>query len=651
MLIGKYMNGNYKVSIFSDGTKIRENDLDFFAPAFPENIDIKITNFCNMACPFCFVAGTKILMSDFTYKNIEEIEVGEEIIGFEEYPASSGAKRAMVKTRVKKKFAHVEDEIIECTTADGGYVLATPNHPFLTASGTSSNHALKFNRLDRIKAGDKLMRYGFPNDKIDYDGIDYKAGYVVGAWLGDGSMHHYVDKNGYDAFNCRFVTKDEEINQRVFDLTKQFVPDVYQLDFKMKEEATTKKSVRSNKSDAYNSLKVIIENNLGHTQSKEYAAGYLAGFIDSEGHVDNERSVLRMCNTERSYIDECIRCLDMLGIEYAEEYRAEDATKKTHNKALHIVRIKGQYAMTRCLWYTRPACIRKSLDNFLNFNTQYYAHTVVSKKTLQEKQYVYNLETDSHTYVANNFLVHNCHEGSSLDGEHAELDEAFIDTLHPYTELAIGGGNPLSHPRILHFLEKLQQKKIIANMTVHQVHFMEYAGLIKSMVAHKLVYGVGISMIDPSDEFIAMVKTIPNAVIHVINGIVTMEQLERLYDNGLKVLVLGCKDLRRGARYHDAEVDRRKADLYDALPEVRKHFKVLSFDNLAIEQLDVRRIVPADEWDQFYMGDDGNYTMYIDMVNREFAKSSTSLKRYPMMDSIDDMFSVVRSEANGSGVD
>lgn len=239
-----------------------------------------------------------------------------------------------------------------------------------------------------------------------------------------------------------------------------------------------------------------------------------------------------------------------------------------------------------------------------------------------------------------------CHEGSNLDGEHGELDEAFINTLHPYTELAIGGGNPLSHPCIFQFLKKLQEKKIIANMTVHQVHFMEYAGLVNSMVAHKFIYGVGVSMIDPSDEFIAMVKRVPNAVVHVINGIVTMEQLERLYDNDLKVLVLGYKDLRRGARYHDAEVDRRKAALYDALPEVRKHFKVLSFDNLAIEQLDVRRIVPVEEWDQFYMGDDGNYTMYVDMVNREFAKSSTSLKRYPLMGSIDEMFAVVRSEAN-----
>ena len=49
-----YQNGNYTVSIdLETGTKIRENDLDFFDAAFPESMDIKITNRCNMNCPMC----------------------------------------------------------------------------------------------------------------------------------------------------------------------------------------------------------------------------------------------------------------------------------------------------------------------------------------------------------------------------------------------------------------------------------------------------------------------------------------------------------------------------------------------------------------------------------------------------------------------
>ena len=39
----RYQNGNYTVTIDTqNGTKIRENDLDFFRADFPESMDIKI---------------------------------------------------------------------------------------------------------------------------------------------------------------------------------------------------------------------------------------------------------------------------------------------------------------------------------------------------------------------------------------------------------------------------------------------------------------------------------------------------------------------------------------------------------------------------------------------------------------------------------
>ena len=39
-LLGYYKNGNYTVSIFDDGTKIRANKLDFFEPDTVESMDI-----------------------------------------------------------------------------------------------------------------------------------------------------------------------------------------------------------------------------------------------------------------------------------------------------------------------------------------------------------------------------------------------------------------------------------------------------------------------------------------------------------------------------------------------------------------------------------------------------------------------------------
>jgi hypothetical protein len=41
------------------------------------------------------------------------------------------------------------------------------------------------------------------------------------------------------------------------------------------------------------------------------------------------------------------------------------------------------------------------------------------------------------------------------------------------------------------------------------------------------------------------------------------------------------------------------------------------------------------------MGDDGKYTMYVDLVKQEFSKSSTCMERYPIESTIDKMFNKV----------
>lgn len=85
--------------------------------------------------------------------------------------------------------------------------------------------------------------------------------------------------------------------------------------------------------------------------------------------------------------------------------------------------------------------------------------------------------------------------------------------------------------------------------------------------------------------------------------------------------------------------------MYALLLELIKHFQVVSFDNLAVCQLDVKRLMTDKEWKEFYMGNDGQFTMYIDLVKREFAKSSTATERYPLLEDIKPMFKKVRREA------
>ena len=53
-----------------------------------------------------------------------------------------------------------------------------------------------------------------------------------------------------------------------------------------------------------------------------------------------------------------------------------------------------------------------------------------------------------------------CHENSLPNGDHADLIyNSIIDSIPPYTELAIGGGNPLTHPRLKFFLNICKERK------------------------------------------------------------------------------------------------------------------------------------------------------------------------------------------------
>ena len=249
----------------------------------------------------------------------------------------------------------------------------------------------------------------------------------------------------------------------------------------------------------------------------------------------------------------------------------------------------------------------------------------------------------------NGVLCPQCHEKSNPNGKHGDImNLKFIDTMLPYTEIAIGGGDPLTHPDLVPFLEKLKERKLIANMTVNQWTFMQNLDKIDWLIKSELIHGLGVSLNDPTKEFIEAIEKYPNAVIHIINGIVDMLQLKKLSNHHLKLLVLGYKNFGRGKLYYKAlsgQVEALKSRFYEELPAIIEDglFDCVSFDNLAIKQLEPKRIMSEDEWQRMYMGDDGQFTCYIDAVNEEFAKSSVSTERYPIEDDIKTMFDKVRS--------
>lgn len=238
-----------------------------------------------------------------------------------------------------------------------------------------------------------------------------------------------------------------------------------------------------------------------------------------------------------------------------------------------------------------------------------------------------------------------CHEKSGLNGKHADLDQLsdVLSELPAGVELAIGGGAPLSHPDIIPFLIKLKAQGIICNITINQKHLLQDQVLILRLINQDLISGIGISYSDPKyhSDIEAILKASDNVVFHMIMGInnvgdvQVLSELCKKNNRKCKILILGYKQFGFGIKYYlkNAGIEDNKYRWYvDLASYFKRDDMILSFDNLAIEQLKLKRYFTDTAWDKFFMGRDFVFTQYIDAVNQEYAPSSTSTNRVSFKD-------------------
>lgn len=241
-----------------------------------------------------------------------------------------------------------------------------------------------------------------------------------------------------------------------------------------------------------------------------------------------------------------------------------------------------------------------------------------------------------------------CYLECNNNGVHADLNQPFFDTLHKGQELALNG-NDLTHPELVGFLTRMKEKGVICNLTVNQKHFLRYPNHLKALVDADLIHGIGVSLTNSNDtRLYKELERFPNAVIHTIDGLLTKEDIDNMSDKDIKMLILGYKIIGRGVDYwreHVIDIRRNIKYLGDNIDEIVKHFAVVSFDNLSLQHFDMKSKLSEKEWDALYMGDEGQYTFFIDTVNKKFAVSSLTEEKYDLMDSVDDMFKKVREIA------
>lgn len=254
-----------------------------------------------------------------------------------------------------------------------------------------------------------------------------------------------------------------------------------------------------------------------------------------------------------------------------------------------------------------------------------------------------------------------CHEKSTKRGFHADMHSIMqaVEGLPRGAEIAIGGGNPMSHPLLWDILDEFKSRGLIANITIHKEHYIESYVELLDFQEDGLIHGIGLSVsdfsMDTTNMFAKMrasqylnvdeknVPDLKNIVYHVIMGIANPFDLVR-YQEDWRVLVLGYKRYGFGAKCDEEKIDRGIRHWRYWIRKILEGKPSVSFDNLAIQQLNLKNVLDEETWNRHYMGDDGQFTMYVDAVRNEYAISSTSPRIAVGKKSIREMFASLKGE-------
>ncbi len=235
-----------------------------------------------------------------------------------------------------------------------------------------------------------------------------------------------------------------------------------------------------------------------------------------------------------------------------------------------------------------------------------------------------------------------CHENSWAGGEHARIQSILkiVKNLPKGTEIAIGGGDPFLHPNLEKILQTFSNLGLISNITVNSRHLTKHKEAIQKFRKNKLIYGLGVSWNYMDVEAIEEIYD-KNTVIHFIAGLDNVYYLLEMLKTNHKCLVLGFKKYGRAKDLFN--MINTNLNFWKVKTEEIIHTGHVAFDTLGTTQLEIKNLLPKNIWEECFMGEDGEFTMYIDAVKQEFAKSSTAKKYKINRKNIEQMFQYLRN--------
>lgn len=217
-----------------------------------------------------------------------------------------------------------------------------------------------------------------------------------------------------------------------------------------------------------------------------------------------------------------------------------------------------------------------------------------------------------------------CHESAKVNGvecDYSKLKEKLVG-LPKGIELAIGC-NILSEG-LIDFIEwcAKEENDYIVNLTVNQGNIRQYSKKLLEMADNNLIKGLGVSYRQSLKWNVPEeIVNYKNTVFHVIAGIDEIEDILELPNKGVKkILILGEKDFGFNAGRVNLQTEKHKHWKW-YLRRLFDKFEVVSFDNLALKQVEPQRFLSKSTFDTFNQGE---HSLYINAVDGYYAPSSRS---------------------------
>lgn len=397
----------------------------------------------------CVSEGTKILMSDMTVKNIEDVNEGDEIIAFKEN-SYTRIKKAKV---LKKTYSGIR-KVLEINNGENSLFL-TPDHPILVKykghwERNWQNVGNEINLLE-LKSKHKIPYFKNLIGNID----NYYRGVLLGIIKSDGN--EYLKKHEKWNFKKRFSiwqSKSKEYKAIEFILNRLNIKYYRHEEFgnrsgynKNYEGYSYIISVES--TDYIEKIKVDLEND------KDVKLGFITGFIIGDGNIYKSIITIAQKEGDKSKLIEDV--IISLGIKY----------NKWKNNKNNMITYR-LYNGTLPLHCPESIKCKKYVEGLTTCITYYSDEGNFTLESIQEKP-TWDITTTEGTFIANGFFVHNCPYCQNIVRVLAN-----IENKTPHKLTFFKGTTVYNYDLFKAYHEKKLSKEEVAKILGVSVYYIEY---------------------------------------------------------------------------------------------------------------------------------------------------------------------------------